>query len=67
MNNKDKWTQQSPLQYYNKVRSGRYFHDETEKLVLMFLNAIASHGLDEFHRIAKSVYTEVDYEGEYLP
>ena len=65
--NKEKWTQLSPLQYYNKVRSGRYFHPETEKLILKFLNAIASYGLEEFHRIAQSVYTKVDYEGDYLP
>lgn len=64
---KDRWTQLSPLDYYNKVRSGRYFHPETEKLILMFLNAIASHGLEEFHRMAKSIYTKVDYEGGYLP
>ena len=65
--NKDKWTQYSPLEYYNKVRSGRYFHPETERLILMFLNTIASYGLPAFHIIAKSVYTEVDYKGEYLP
>ena len=65
--NKDKWTRYSPLEYYNKVRSGRYFHPETEKLILMFLNAIASYGLTEFHRMAKSIYIKVNYEGEYLP
>lgn len=69
--NKDKWTQLSPLQYYNKVRSGRHFHLETEKLILKFLNTIASHGLDEFHKMAKCQdeysYLRVDYEGEYVP
>ena len=31
---KDKWTQKSPKEYYIKVRRGRYFHPETEVLVL---------------------------------
>lgn len=69
--NKDKWTQLSPLQYYNKVRSGRHFHPETEELILKFLNTIASHGLDEFHKMARCQngysYLRVDYEGEYVP
>lgn len=50
-----------------RMMGGRYFHPETEKLILKFLNAIASYGLEEFHRIAQSVYTKVDYEGDYLP
>ena len=56
---------------YNKVRSGRHFHPDTEELILMFLNAIASHGLDKFHKMAKGeggyVYIRIDYEGEYVP
>ena len=68
---KDKWTQSSPLDYYNQVRAGRHFHPETEKLILTFLNTIASHGLDEFHKMAKGeggyVYLKIDYEGKYVP
>lgn len=65
--NKDKWTQSSPFDYYRKVRSGRHFHADTEGLILRFLRCIEEKGLDEFHRMAKSVYTKVDYEEKYLP
>ena len=58
---KDSWTQLSPITYYTKVRPGRHFHPDTEKLILIFLNTIAMDGLDEFHRVAKSIYTRVNY------
>ena len=68
---KDRWTNSSPIEYYNKVRSGRHFHSDTEELILRFLNAIASHGLYDFHKMAKGeggyAYIRIDYEGEYVP
>ena len=65
---KGKWSQSEPLEYYNKVRKGRYFHPDTENLILVFLNAIKDKGLDEFHRLARcSGYLKADYIGEYLP
>ena len=63
---KDKWTQSSPLEYYNKVRSGRHFHPKTEELILKFLNCIKEYGLDAFHKMAKSPYTWGDYVGLHL-
>lgn len=49
----ESWTQRSPIEYYNKVRAGRYFHEDTEKLILDFLECIANDGLDAFHKMAK--------------
>lgn len=49
-----KWTQEEPLNYYRKVRKGRHFHPETEKLLLAFLECINDKGLDEFHKMARS-------------
>ena len=54
---KGKWTQSDPLNYYNKVSHGRYFHKETEELILKFLNCIKENGLEEFHKMAKSQNT----------
>ena len=48
-----RWNTNSPFEYYNKVRSGRHFHPETEKLVLLFLNCVRFHGLKQFHKLAK--------------
>ena len=48
-----RWNTDSPFNYYNKVRNGRHFHPETEKLVLLFLNCIRFHGLKQFHKLAK--------------
>lgn len=50
---KEKWTRKSPLDYYNKVREGRYFHPDTESLILIFLNMINEHGLELFHEAAR--------------
>lgn len=50
---KGKWTQSDPLDYYNKVRAGRYFHPETEQVIVRFLELIRDEGLDEFHKIAR--------------
>lgn len=56
---KEKWTQHEPLQYYNKVKSSRIIHPETERLILMFLNIIDKQGLKAFYEAA------LDYEDEY--
>ena len=68
---KEKWTQKEPLDYFYKVRSGRYFHPDTEKLIFQFLICIADKGLDEFHKMAKCegkyAYLSVDYKGKYIP
>ena len=53
--NKDKWTTDSPLNYYIKVRPGRYFHPDTEALLLNCLNIIKSEGLDAYHKFARNV------------
>lgn len=50
---KGKWSQSDPLDYYNKVRAGRYFHPETEQVIVRFLELIRDNGLDEFHKIAR--------------
>lgn len=46
---KEKWTQEEPLNYFLKVRKGRYFHPETEELIIQFLTIIRDAGLDVFH------------------
>lgn len=43
---KEKWTQETPLEYYYKVRAGRHFHPDTEALLLAFLTVIAEEGLE---------------------
>ena len=67
----EKWTQEEPLAYYEKVRAGRHFHPDTEALILRFLNCIKEKGPDEFHRMARCEppysYLRVDYNGEYVP
>jgi len=47
-----KWSQNDPLDYYNKVRAGRYFHPETEQVIVRFLELIRDEGLEQFHKIA---------------
>lgn len=48
-----KWTKEEPLNYYNKVKDGRYLHPKTKKLFLELLECINDKGLDEFHKIAR--------------
>lgn len=65
---KEKWTQEEPLNYYNKVRAGRHFHPETEQLIITLLEIIRDEGLDEFHRVCRERYPIfTDYEGLYIP
>lgn len=64
----EKWTQAEPLNYYKKVRSGRHFHPETEKLIVYLLELIRDKGLDEFHKVCINGYPVLtDYDGEYIP
>lgn len=65
---KGKWTQEEPLNYYYKVRTGRHFHPETEELLIKLLTIIKDEGLEEFHTICKQRYPVfTDYEGLYIP
>ena len=50
----DKWTQSEPLAYYDKVRKGRHFHEETEILLRFFLEVIKDYGLNNFYKVARS-------------
>lgn len=61
---KEKWTQEEPLRYYNKVRAGRHFHKATERLILLFLACIRDKGLDGFHELARNPYTMYEYAAE---
>ena len=50
---KDKWTQKTPLEYFLKVRNGRHFNPQTERIIKKCLVCIADNGLDVFHAYAK--------------
>lgn len=62
----EKWTQEEPLRYYNKVRVGRHFNPETEALIIKFLECIRDNGLNEFHKMARCQseysYLRADYD-----
>lgn len=51
--NKNKWTQSDPINYFNAHRKGRYFHPNTEKLLIMLQECIRDKGLKEFHILAR--------------
>jgi hypothetical protein len=53
--NKDKWTTDSPMIHYIKMRPGRYFHPDTDALILDCLNIIKHEGLVAYHRFARKV------------
>lgn len=66
--NQGNWSQSDPLDYYNKVRKGRHFHPDTEKLIITLLELIRDKGLDSFHEIAKDGgYLWADYVGLQIP
>lgn len=69
--NKEKWNESEPINYYYKVRAGRHFHPDTEKLIVSFLECIRDYGLNEFYRMARCegchAYLYVDYTGIYCP
>lgn len=53
--NKNKWTQADPINYFNAHRKGRYFHPDTEKLLITLQERIRDKGLKEFHILARQV------------
>lgn len=55
---KDKWTQESPMIHYKKMRPGRYFHPETDALIIHCMELIRDEGLDAFHKYARKVLKE---------
>lgn len=66
--NGGKWSEADPLDYYNKVRAGRHFHPETEKLIIQLLEIIKFGGLEKFHQMCRERYPLfTDYEGQYIP
>lgn len=42
---KEKWTPAEPLAYFERVRAGRHFHPETEKLLRLYLEEIKWWGI----------------------
>ena len=62
----DKWTQSEPLAYYDKVRKGRHFHEETELLLRFFLEVIKDYGLDKFYEVARSERLHSYYDVGFL-
>lgn len=55
---KEKWTTASPLDYYNKVRSGRHFNPITEATIMSLLTCIKYSGLKMFHKLARDIIKE---------
>ena len=49
-----KWTQSDPLTHYNKMRKGRHFHAETDRLIIFFVELIKEYGLTKFYEVARS-------------
>lgn len=62
----DNWTQNAPLEHYNRMRKERHFHPETEQLIVLLLECIRDRGLKAFHRMARCqgewAYLRKDYE-----
>lgn len=56
------WTQEEPLKYFQKVRDGRYFHPETERLIILLLRHIADNGLQSFYRLVKGSKGVYNYD-----
>ena len=52
---KDAWSQETPLDYYYKVRKGRHFHPETEEELVYCLTLIRDKGLKAFHSYCKNI------------
>ena len=52
--NKENWTQSTPLDYFKKVRAGRHFHPDTEKVIVSLLEIIRDEGLESFHKKART-------------
>lgn len=62
------WSQEEPLNYFIKVRAGRHFHPDTEKLIVKLLEIIWDDGLERFHYVCRRRYPIfTDYEGLHIP
>ena len=61
---KDEWTIKKPLEYYNKVRQGRHFHENVEAKILLLLEMLADYGSEEFHFIAQTYIKQKNEQGE---
>lgn len=53
---KESWTPEEPLRYFDKVRDGRHFHPETERLIRVYLKEIAKRGVDRACELAKNKF-----------
>ena len=51
----EEWTPDSMWNYYWKVRPGRHFNLETEKVILELMSCLLEHGLDSFHKQCKAL------------
>lgn len=49
----DKWTKESPLEFYDNNKNKMLLHDKSRKLLEHWLNAIADDGLKSFIKRAK--------------
>lgn len=58
-----------PLEYYNKCKKERIFHEETQKLIEYLLNVIAEKGINEFCKQTQDLYIIpiAEYQGIYIP
>lgn len=52
---KDKWTNESPMIHYKKMRKGRYFHPDTDTVIIHCMELIRDEGLDAFHIYARQL------------
>ena len=52
---KDQWTTSSPMNHYIKMRPGRYFHPDTDALIINCMNIIKDEGLEAYHQFARKV------------
>lgn len=53
---KESWTPEEPLRYFDKVRDGRHFHPETERLIRVYLKEIAKRSVDRACELAKNKF-----------
>ena len=53
--NKEKWTTESPMIHYKKMRKGRYFHPDTDTVIIHCMELIRDEGLEAFHKYAKQL------------
>lgn len=58
-----------PLEYYNKCKKERIFHEETQELIEYFLNVIAKKGINDFCKQSKDIYIPIigEYQGYMIP